>query len=303
MFEKRWLPLIYKQKLLSDKTVIKPEIVDWFEYLYNEDNPQHSRYRCGICFRYAYKLRNSFQLNQSQPIISANGDLKESKEANRKTLLRHANNPVHKEIVIFVKRLMNGEQVHTYTNLLSTVYFVKSVFTLIKLHGSMDSIKHIYNLLISLDLPVSLSFVNEDGTRDMIKSISTFLHSDIIDELNVFEHPLGIIIDSATDKMLKHYLICNLSIMKNGKQSILFYRLIQINSKQDGNELFNLLIKAFTDDGIYDVIQRNLVAFIADGASVMNTVSDKFNVWVNKINNKTIVRVWCYGHRYVYKFI
>ena len=52
----------HQAKVLSVQTLTNPKIREWFEYLYNETDPEHSKYRCGVCHRYAEQYSVSSQL-------------------------------------------------------------------------------------------------------------------------------------------------------------------------------------------------------------------------------------------------
>lgn len=74
-FKEWWIDAIKRQGLIPAETVLanKP----WFEYLYDEDKPKESRYRCRICNTYFESF--GMQQRYKSALVDDSGQLKTSR--------------------------------------------------------------------------------------------------------------------------------------------------------------------------------------------------------------------------------
>lgn len=98
-----WIDKIEKhQKHLLPLTTIKRN-KKWFQYIYNENSPKDSRYRCRICFNYY----DAFGLPKHSKSALANeeGQLRSDKDKNWETISKHATTAgyYHHKILTLIK--------------------------------------------------------------------------------------------------------------------------------------------------------------------------------------------------------
>ena len=96
-FDNDWIHLIerHQRELLPFR--FTDDTKKWFEYLYNDQQPVISRFRCRICHKYAKTMQFSNHLLTD--IMSENGALADNKVANRRRISGHKNTEVHKKII------------------------------------------------------------------------------------------------------------------------------------------------------------------------------------------------------------
>lgn len=75
--------------------VVKHKV--WFEYLFNEEEPVKSTYRCRLCFKYFDKF--GLQKQYKNAFADEKGTLKKYKADNKKFIAAHGNIPGHQAIV------------------------------------------------------------------------------------------------------------------------------------------------------------------------------------------------------------
>lgn len=84
-----WLDKIegHQKNILPIGTIQKSK--NWFEYLYNEEDPGSSHYRCRLCYKYYDKFL--LPANSKNALAYEKGTLKSSKETNREAIKNHPN--------------------------------------------------------------------------------------------------------------------------------------------------------------------------------------------------------------------
>ena len=292
-----WLKQIryHQDDILSTKTVTNPKFRKFFEYLYNEENPKQSKYRCSLCTRYAEHLHVSDQLKEE--IASEEGTLKSNKPLNYNALTKHANNPIHKEIVKYVESLEKGDEVDTLTMIRPTVKLIKTVYSMILLKGGMSKIY----VLTDLQNIKDKSHYKRDSAYVVRRYIHENIRNKIIKTIQSSKSALSIVLDSATDNSNQHFLIVYFSLISQQEKRMIFYKLIYIGSQSDAESLYKILLENFELDGLADVIQESLVAFVSDSAANFasdkhKSVAIKFDNWVKRKNS--LIKIRCYSHRF-----
>ncbi len=95
--------------------------------------------------------------------------------------------------------------------------------------------------------------------------------------MNDYMGPMSVIVDTATDQSLHHYLIVYLRFVvykdRYVAPSTTLYRVLEMGTLETAEAMFDVLVTAFREDSIlgndfYQMMRRRLVAFVADGASV-----------------------------------
>ena len=105
----------------------------------------------------------------------------------------------------------------------------------------------------------------------MIKVISNTMKADACAQIVQNESKISLIVDESTSVSKKSCLILYLraKIDKAEPPQNIFLQLVEL-SNQGAEAIFNNILKSLENNGIHDAfLQRNLVAFCSDGASVM----------------------------------
>ena len=75
--------------------------------------------------------------------------------------------------------------------------------------------------------------------------------------------------DGSTSRGNRHYLVVLFQTMEKHRVVTYFYNLIEIPFDESALGLTTVLVNQLTKDGLYKIIQDNIVGFVSDGASVM----------------------------------
>ena len=306
MFDESWAGNIdkFQRDILPRELIRSEKINPWIEYLFNEEDPPSSRYRCGICFRYHSKVHENVYLPE---IAKENGTLLRTIQYNRKALNRHVENPIHKKVLEYVMKMLDGDyDLDSYSILTETAALANNINWMVKEDISLKKINSLEKLQAKnsrLRLQAHTE-VRHPFSRvsQMINTMSNDFHKKLIEAINTRDSPISILIDTTTTNMNDHVLVIFFTHVTDNKLKISFYKLINVGSVEDAEAQYQLLLNNFEEDGISDSIHHLLVALIADGASVYsgknNSVSVKFDEWVQE-NGRHILKIWCSAHRYM----
>ena len=292
----KWLNQIdfHQKHILSMRTLTNPNIREWFEYLYNESDPEHSKYRCGVCSRYAGQYSLSGQLKKS-PIAQEEGTLSNTTENNRNILNRHASNHVHKLLLHRMKTLKRGEEITGQELIQPTILLIRSVYTLVLMNTPLTNIM----FMGDFNRVESRTHYNLPGATKVLNVIHEYLKKELLQSLKISNAPISLIMDTATDNTNKNYLNAYFSTVINQEKKIIFYKLIDLEGMSTAEYIFAKLIENFEIDGILELMKQNIFSIVTDGASVFtaikNSVGTKLSLWTGR--NDTFIRIWCYSHR------
>jgi hypothetical protein len=288
-FEDQWLKYIkdYQDDLISTETVIRKDVKFWFEYVFNQESPVNSTFRCRICYRHAggmYKNKN-----QIPKISTENGTLSSSKDYNGKLLRKHANDDIHNIIIKRLRKtrtktlieqikLQNEEQTPSF--LLVTSRMMLTVYAEIRIDLPFNRHSFIVELLRLNNVNMGLHHDNRNGMQRMSSCISRVMQKDLLNELVNMSRPVSIMINGSVDISHNHLMICYIVFVRNNQPVTVFYRLIKIGVSENAASLFSHIINAFKEDGLEEYLKLNLIAFISDSAAVLssegNSVSARF---------------------------
>ena len=103
----------------------------------------------------------------------------------------------------------------------------------------------------------------------MIDTITTTMRQGLVNEITKNNKNIAIIIDEATSNAKDSCLVVYIRSNINGSAVNIFLSIIEL-SGQDTNSICKSLLDLLESNGIDDkYLERNLIAFTSDGASVM----------------------------------
>lgn len=76
--------------------------MSWFEYIFNEESPERSTYRCRICHKYYDEF--GLQSNHKTGLAETGGMLRSDKAQNKRNILDHPKKPGHLKIIETLER-------------------------------------------------------------------------------------------------------------------------------------------------------------------------------------------------------
>lgn len=276
----KWLSSIEKhqKQLISTVTVSKNQ--NWFEYLEDKQQPSMSRYRCRLCAKYY----SEFQLpsNRRPAVANKEGVLHNSKKKNQETIAEHGKSLSHTTIISNLKARAFKKQRTTFFNeqrtdeqrndkyLEVTSRMIRTVFIVNKLSLPFSD----HNALVTLQkingLEMGHHHYDRTACTSMTIDISDNMHDILIESLIKNEMPISIIVDDTTDMGNMHYKIVYFQTIEDVNPVIYFYKLIELKSGTGfaGFEALRLSWESESRKEFYQYMQRNLVGFSSDGASV-----------------------------------
>ena len=100
----------------------------------------------------------------------------------------------------------------------------------------------------------------------MTEFMSEAMHASLLRQLKTSTTPkFSIILDSATDPSLNHYLITYFQMLVDHKPTIVFYRLILLDRDESAEGIKNKLLAEIEKDGLSDTLHMHLVGLATDG--------------------------------------
>ncbi len=185
-------------------------------------------------------------------------------------------------------------------DIVMTAKTIRTVHTFIFSDISFNQHKNILKLQEINGADIGLKHRDRSSATRMLHFISRQIHFDFMNDLNISSKPVSILIDTSTDISNNHYLVIELYYIKNGNPIFVFYRLIKIGVEERFQNLFELIVNAFKDDGMYDYFKENMIGFISDSARVLmgakNSVMSKFKDWI-KSKGKKLFSIKCSAHK------
>ena len=130
----------------------------------------------------------------------------------------------------------------------------------------------------------------------MIDTTATTMRQDLVNEITKNNKKIGIIIDEATSNAKDSCLVVYIRSNINGSAVNIFLSIIEL-SGQDANSICKSLLDLLESNGIDDkYLEKNLIAFTSDGASVMMGAIKGVGTFL-KSKYPQIVLWHCLNHR------
>ena len=307
-FKPEWLDQIkqYQIDLIPFVTVSKNKI--WFEYLFNANNPEKSRYRCRICHKYYDAL--SMEANYKTALAFEEGVLKTTRKKNADKINKHAISRAHKEIIGFLVQGKKKKLSESFTDiqhkedmkheaLKVTAQMIRTVYVEIKANIPMYSHRQIVLLQEAHGVNMGFHHFDRESANRMMAFISDTMHTATIKSILESNKPISFIADGSKDITAIPYLITYFQTIEENVPVLYFYKLIPTTSKHTGEDYFNIIIESFQKEGdeFVEYLKNNLVAFVSDGEPVMRGRNiGVFGRFIRFANHK-IIGIHCMAHK------
>lgn len=295
----------HQTNIIPLKTVLKSKI--WFEYLYNQDHPENSTYRCRLC----YRNYDKFGLNKSHKSVLAfkEGVLKSTYKKNWDMIANHTSTKSHQSVIESLRELKRKRirtdfdriQKETERNelLKITAKMIRTVYVEIKANIPFISHPQIVLLQEYNDLNMGYHHYDRNSAFKMGLSISNHMHKTLVENLISQNKPISIIIDGSTDSSQQHFLIIYLECVEKNIPILYFYALIPTSTDESARGFFDCIIQKFDqeDEGFKKYIHENLVGYVSDGAHVMTGSRNGLIKYFRDFTKRPIYATHCMAHR------
>lgn len=307
-FRDDWIGLIdaNQRNLIPSFTVSKNK--NWFEYLFNSENPVTSRYRCRLCHKYF----DAFNLDKrhKSTLASDEGHLNPKLEKNRDIISGHAGSKTHLSIVEILKKgnqkrlrtdfevIRRENESNDNNRLKVTSRMLRTVYVSNRLTMPFSSHSGLVTLQELNDIDMGRHHYERTSCTRITEFISRKMHETLITSLLEKNVPISIIIDGSSDTSRIHYLIMYFQTIEKDYPVIYFYRLLEVNDETSLG-LFNLIKNAWESESgnFLNYMKRNLVGFASDGASVNVGRSGGLVQHMKNFATNPIASVHCMAHR------
>ena len=276
----------------------------WIELLTNTDEPWKSTMRCRLCHTniplYAAdrNWRSPFSLDEGVLLPRLSGP-----KGNKQAIINHEKNPTH---VKLIQRMKEEQVLAAYDDIIFveerhqmvTAQVFRSIYMAIKQMGSsFNSIEHLMNHMTESGVDMGTQCHSPASITKIVASISDSMHQRLVKSLKTGTEPLSIILDSSTDVSKKDVLAVLIRTLEEDVPVTYFYGLIEL--KSDGRAIVQTqcLLDKLKSDGSYDAIKSRIIAFISDGASVMQGKWKGMGTLLRKEFGPQLVSVHCGAHR------
>lgn len=275
--------------------------------MYDERNPQQSRYRCRLCYKHYHDV--GLQEKYRQNIGKREGILKPTYKDNYETILSHFSSSSHAHVVQALQQQsanrlptdfdeINRKESEIKEGALKvTTMMIRLVYSEVKKNSTFST--HPDSVACYEANGVNMGYHHWDrmSALRMAELISSTMHNTVIDVMRSKNTPISIIIDGSADVSGYHYLITYFQFVYDNVVYTQFYRLIQTSSDESAEGLFRSIKNSIQDesDDLLSYVKQNLVGFVSDGAAVM--VGRYNGVIQHFFTNKPIFGVHCMAHR------
>ena len=305
-FEEWWLDTIktYQSGLLPVALINTEAVKHWFEFLYDSVSPALSRYRCWLC--------NAFwDLAMLSPVykpaIAQNeGKLRSNYKNNWQDILEHTDNEGH----IYLNKMAEKEGVKTKEEFKEVLYRKHSSGELLEAQNNQFLTAHKEAQLgMSYGSHVGLTDLQTengcnmgrlhrtpDGSKIERLSMCKRYRNDLKSFLHHYNGPVGVMLDESVDASHKSQMIVYIQGVESNRPMLWYYRTIQITDAT-AEGLFQALIGAWRDDGLYDFFKANLLSIATDGASTLTGLRGGLHTLLDNWADHDLVKTKCMAHK------
>ena len=183
-----------------------------------------------------------------------------------------------------------------------TANMMRTVFVETMLNYPISSLNSLVDLMKINGASMGYHHYERTSANRMLRLISNVMHDNFISFLRInyegIDNPsLAITLDGSTDPRQNHCLIVYLQAIEENRPVMFFYRLLAIGTDETAEGLLNVLKAAFEEDGITNIIKKNLISYVSDGAAVMMGVHEGLGKKLGRFVDHKLVEVHCLAHR------
>ena len=306
-FKEKWLQDIkkYQGKFVAP-TILTKERMVWLEYLSNNINPVESTFRCRFCFQLRNRLQ-SFALNR--PLLSEQaGYFVANYKRMWKQLTEHPQSLMHKNAIMLLKDDYEASLKQCSTSLKNLKYsqlsteheitakMMRTVYAEVKLNAPLNDHEEFVLLQKLNGLQLGSHHYERTSATRMMETISQKMHYILIEYIKKQQTPFSIVVDTATDGGNKNYFFIFLRALENYSPVYYFYRSLHVKSER-AEALFQLLVDAFQEDGLYNSFLLQTVGFASDSAPVMIGSKGGLAALINNTVQSDVYTSHCAAHK------
>ena len=207
----------------------------WFYYIFNETNPEASRFKCKLCSKYQDVVK---YLDFSE-LASDSGTLKKTLKGNRNLLQNHGKSKSHLRLIEdiqkyhlenFVSDVQIGmKTMHENPKFKVTNQVMRAVYTQAKHHISLNTHPAIMKLLENVGFEVEPHCLAPYAAKNMILSIGTSMRKKMVQSFSK-PTPLALIADTSDDFAKKKQLSVLISSLESDLPISMYLRIICIRA-------------------------------------------------------------------------
>jgi hypothetical protein len=305
-FKNQWLQQIQKyQSRFVASTLFNNENKVWLEYLFAENDPRKSAFRCRFCKSFLDKHPTT----KNVPLLAkASGYFIEDYKRMWKQISLHSSSLVHKKSILeiqeeYAKSLKDCTQEMKQQILskiseehLPSVKMIRTVYTEIKLNLPFSSHAIIVQLQKLNGVDLGKHHYEKTSATRITESISKKMHESLITHLNLKQYPMSLILDTSSDSGNKNYLLVYIRTIEENYPTTYFYRCLYVPT-ETSEYLFQKLIYAFRQDNLLQTIKNQMYGFASDGAPVMLGKVGGLAKRVQDITNNDFYKIHCFAHK------
>ena len=252
-FDKSWLKFIndYQKNIMPLRTLVRPDIQRWFQYLPNQDEPEKSRFRCRIC--YENLKRFNVKPRKKSDIYTKEGYLARTRDTNRKTIEEHVGSNYHQQVIQDLIEEASGQLTPEFKRAQkrksspphkeTTINIIRSVFVATKLNMPFSN----FPALVSLQEANGAKMGEALHGREDCKQIMTFISEKMSTiwkgEMMKTDRPFTMIVDGSHDASAYHYMVVMLHTIEENRPKSTFYRLLKMGKKEDAEAFYEVITK------------------------------------------------------------
>ncbi len=305
-FKNQWLQQIKKyQSRFVASTLLTNENKVWIEYLFSENDPKKSTFRCRFCHSY---LQTHPETKNVPLLARTPGYFVEDYLRMWKQISLHTSASVHKKAILSIKEvhtkflkdcsheLKEKVLLQISNEHLPTIKMIRTVYAEIKLnlpfsaHFSMVQLQK----LNGVDLGKH-HFEKTSATR-ITENISKKMHDSFLTHLKKRQFPMSIILDTSSDSANKNYLLIYIRTIEENYPITYFYRCLYVPT-ETSEYLFNKLVAAFDEDKLLQTFKDHLYGFASDGAPVMLGTTGGLAKRIHDITRINFYTIHCLAHK------
>src|SRR5271156_4244389 len=277
-FQNQWLQQIQKyQSRIIASSLLNNENKVWLEYLFSENDPKHSTFRCRLCKSY---LDKHPQAKNIPLLAKTSGYFVEDYLRMWKQISQHSSSLVHKRAILQSKEeytqilkdcsqeLKKKVLLKISSEHLPTVKMIRTVYTEVKINLPFTSHSIIVQLQKLNGVDLGKHHYEKTSATRITQSISNKMHKTLISHLKENKYPMSIILDTSSDAANKNYLLIYIRTIENNYPTTYFYRCLYVPN-ESSESLFQKLIGAFEEDNLLQTFKDQLHGFASDGAPSM----------------------------------
>jgi hypothetical protein len=307
-FRDSWIQQIQRhQGPFVASTLLNDENKVWLEYVFNEQSPQNSKFRCRICVSFLRKQSNS--KSKTLPLLSTEeGFFVKDYSRVYKQISGHSKCALHGKAT----KNMEKEYVDSLTKNLqeaksvleskvaaphkATVLMIRTVYASVLLNIPFYLHPDIVLLQRLNGAEMGSHHYDPSSATTITESISQRMHENLLKYLKRLKFPFTIIADSSTDATNKNFLLLYFRSIENEFPMTYFYRCLHI-TEETSDALLRVVTSALQEDNLLQHFHQHARGFSSDGAPTMIGRRGGLSKLLNDSTHHNLYTIHCLAHR------